>query len=419
MSLKPVLNIEMLNKALKLNKITLTSCFLLGLTLPLKDQFSTISILLVLVVSLFVYYNYSKKNKKTKFVFLLIPFALIFIRLLGYVNGEIEIVTKELVRAIPFLLVPVSFILLNEKNVRINIEKPFYYGLLIGVFMIMIICEYHVIHEIIINSQSLSFLFRWRYLNFNFTNPIGIHPAYLGILIVWLISITLYSNYVSKKFRVFIVLILFGLLFQLVARSALLLSFALILVFILKQHNRLLKFIFFGVITAVVFIIITHPSDYLRSKFFNEQGGNIVFSKKNRFTRLEASLNVFKMAPILGVGSGIDDKLRIQEYKKANDDVAYENKYNSHNQFIEYLSTFGLVGLTIFLIVLVILLNMLFKIKDKVYFFLLIAFIFACITESVLERSLGIKYFSILISLIIIKYINETNSPNILNGSRS
>ncbi|PHS62305.1 MAG: hypothetical protein COB12_10950 [Flavobacterium sp.] len=408
-----------MNKKIKIKRVIGICIFLLGLTLPLKDQFSTISILLILVISLFVYYNYSKNNKKTKFVFLLIPFALIFIRLLGYVNGEIEIATKELVRAIPFLLVPISFIFLNEKNVRINIEKRFYYGLLIGVFMIMIICEYHVFNEIIINSQSLGYLFRWRYLNFNFTNPVGIHPAYLGILIVWLITITLYSNYISKRFRIFIVLFLFVLLFQLVSRSALLLSVALVSVFILKQHNRLLKFIFFGFITAFVFVIITHPSDYLRSKFFNEQDGGIVFSEKNRFTRLEASLKVFKMAPILGIGPGIDDKLRIQEYKKADDDVAYKNKYNSHNQFIEYLSTFGLVGLTIFLIVLVILLNMLFKIKDKVYFFLLIAFIFACITESVLERTLGIKYFSILISLIIIKYINETNSSNILNGSRS
>ena len=130
-----------------------------------------------------------------------------------------------------------------------------------------------------------------------------------------------------------------------------------------------------------------------------------------RFKRLEASYNVFKSSPIIGVGLGKDIKMKVEEYRKLNDKIAVEKGFNSHNQFFEYLAAYGLIGGGIFVFVLG--LFFYFLVKHKYYFYLLIFLniVFATITESLFERALGIQYYSIIVSIAILKF-NALNTSN-------
>ena len=84
-----------------------------------------------------------------------------------------------------------------------------------------------------------------------------------------------------------------------------------------------------------------------------------------------------------------------------NDKRAIENNFNSHNQYLEYLSTFGVIGFSAFIIVLVWLFRNAWINQEYFLTILLALCMFACVTESFLERELGIKFFSLVAGLII------------------
>jgi hypothetical protein len=139
--------------------------------------------------------------------------------------------------------------------------------------------------------------------------------------------------------------------------------------------------------------------------------------KDKRVERLKVSLDVWKMNPIIGVGPGFDEFYRLQGYEALADKSAMEHNFNSHNQFIEYLTVLGVLGLVAFIAQIVMLFDMSTNSFANFLVYALIALCIGCLTESVLERSLGVKYFSLLSGLILICW--KRDEWNIFNWSRS
>ena len=132
-----------------------------------------------------------------------------------------------------------------------------------------------------------------------------------------------------------------------------------------------------------------------------------------RFSRLTASYEVFKMSPIIGVGPGNDIDLKVKQYALMNDDIAVDNRFNSHNQLFEYLAAYGLIGGFIFIGVNGLLIVFLFKEKQYYYLILLLGFLVSTVTESTFERVLGIQYYCIIVSLGILATISPNDQKNL------
>src|SRR5690606_10664027 len=193
--------------------------------------------------------------------------------------------------------------------------------------------------------------FRWRHLNTNFTAPIGTHPPYVGMIIVWLFVKTLFFEKIKPYIRLSIILFLSIFLIQILARNAIILC--LIVAFYVAVRKFNLKYLFgiFLTFSIVTVLIISHPHEYLREKFFYKLNP---FDKEyydKRFYRLDASIEVFKKSPVFGVGPGNDDDLRVEQYKEKGYLTAYDKRYNSHNQFFEYLVCYGAIGAILFLLI--------------------------------------------------------------------
>lgn len=372
--------------------------FLLGLSLPFKDQYSTI----VMLVSLFFALLSLKSTRidiRSAKVFLIVIALLLLPRLIGFVYFQTEPSTKELVRSLPFLIIPFYFFIFKHKDTNPKLIKSFFTGLIIAIILVFLICEIRVIYSIITKEQPIGYIMRWRYLNFNFTKPIDVHPAYLGILVNWCLLYIIEYKPFRTKLKAFILVCFVLLLIQSIARNALIVAGFIMLYYVFKQGRTEFKYAFIAGALIVAAVSYFHPSDYLRNKiFFVFVDDNPL--EDNRFNRLKASYNVFLQAPLIGVGPGNDNDLRTIEYKKLNEDIAFQKRYNSHNQFFEYLSTYGLIGALCFITVLFILVGVA---KQPLYLrIMVLAFIFASLTESLLERSLGVKSLSIIMGLILL-----------------
>lgn len=394
-----------------LNKVITLLVFCLGLTLPFKDQYSTIVTILLLLSSAILYVKEKKQDDHKGYLYLVvIPFLLIIPRLIGIMTGDFDLAIKELVRALPLLLIPLMFFL--SASVK-ALEKYFYYGLAFGLLLFMFICEGHVIYEMVIGKEPLEYFFRWRHLNVNFAQPLDQHPPYIGILVVWVFIITLFKKYLNKKISYILLVLLCFLLFQLLARNAIIIVIFIALAYVIKRKKPkelwLIGTLGFGLLMVALF----HPHQFIREKIVYKLNPLDEKYKDYRLDRLSASIEVFKQAPFFGVGPENDNVSRRIEYKIMGDSTAFERNYNSHNQFFEYLVSNGITGLLCFLSVLIILIMVTVKNKDYTNLLLIGCFIISCLTESVLERSLGIKYFSVLIALILINHIQNQRSKSL------
>ena len=185
-------------------------------------------------------------------------------------------------------------------------------------------------------------------------------------------------------------------------------------------YNRQWKFLatIFLLFVVMIFAIIAHPSQYYRLKMYHMLGlSDQEDIEDRRFKRLEASYNVFKENPILGAGIGMDSKLKVEEYQKMNDSIAVNRRFNSHNQFFEYLAAYGLLGGSIFIIAFSSFFY--FLIKNRYYFYLLLFLniVFATLTESLFERVLGIQYYAIIVSVVLLKhYSSEFSKVKLANN---
>ena len=135
------------------------------------------------------------------------------------------------------------------------------------------------------------------------------------------------------------------------------------------------------------------------------------FSKKDdRFDRLSASYEIFKKSPIYGYGTASEDSFRLEIFKRNNDLNALEKEYNAHNQFFEYLSTYGIIGGVVYLSFFSLLLIKSIKLKSGFLIFLVLGLFLACITESIFERSQGVVYAASLSAAIAACFSHLNNN---------
>lgn len=388
-----------------MNKDIVLNCclFFLGFSLVFRDQLSTIA--LIVFCCLHIIFNILEKQKITFNVLFLIPAVLVLSRLMGFLNGIPEIAAKELVRSLPFIILFIPFVFYRIVKTQ-KFDKTLYYGILLGLFVFFLICNFHVVSNIITKDQPWEYLFRWRYLNVNFVKPIETHPPYVGVVVVFALVQTVYNTKIKEWIKILISLFLFIFLFQLLARNALIVAILVLFYSFLSKLSLARIALAIIVIGSICFVIYSHPHPYLKEKLIDKLNFTESMSFDRRLNRLEPSINVFRSSPILGVGPGYDNILRKEQYQLLNFDIAFKNNYNSHNQYIEYLVSSGIIGFILFMALVLTLFLLLIRAKDESLIICLAAFCIACFTESTLERSLGIKYFSLLIFLILTKYFN-------------
>ncbi len=407
---------------MNMSKLSLIlSFFFLPLSLFFNNLFLTIFIILFGIYTLT---NFSKNQlsilAKYKILILIfnIPIALLLIGLTY--SSHLDDGFKDLGRLIPLLFISI-YVVINSKYFS-EIILFILSALVLGSVIAALLCWGIAILEILQYNQSIFALLSPEYASHNLADNIGIHSPYLALFVNISIGFCVLAIDLSllniRKWMLYIaILILTLFLFNLMARNAIFCFIFFGIVYLLITKKILILIVFVGIVLALSSYAFLIEKNYLRDRFFksvNVFETETIFSKKDsRFDRLDASYEVFKKFPILGPGTASEDKYRKEQFYINRDSEAYNNNYNAHNQFMEYLSTYGILGGITFILLFGTLFKIVYYKKSFFLFFLTGCFFVANLTESLFERSWGIIIYILLLLVLM------TWDTNVIHKSTS
>ncbi|PTL99317.1 MAG: hypothetical protein DA407_16870, partial [Bacteroidetes bacterium] len=117
--------------------------------------------------------------------------------------------------------------------------------------------------------------------------------------------------------------------------------------------------------------------------------------------------------PLLGVGVGDTQKELDKSFLNITDTNALKySVYNAHNDLLQITVTSGILGLCFYLFCFAYIFQVSFKKKNYIHCSFMLLFLFSGLTESLLERDMGIRVFAFFTILLFIykKQIHENSS---------
>jgi O-antigen ligase len=119
-----------------------------------------------------------------------------------------------------------------------------------------------------------------------------------------------------------------------------------------------------------------------------------VGSSDTRIEVWKASLQLIKNKTFLGTGTGdIKDEL-IKQYTKNNFVLGIQNQYNCHNQYLQFILIFGIVGGLIFPILLILSIKYGIQTKNHLFVQFLVLICLNVLIESMLESKAGVEFYA-------------------------
>lgn len=315
-------------------------------------------------------------------------------------------VMKVLDKYLSFLLLPLVVVFQSKrlKNEIPVILKAFLIGCLLSAVINLGFAFYR---GIIINPSGINF---W-YFTYDFlAEPFKIQPIYLAFFYVFGIFILNHFDY-SKKNKWFYYLAFFILatsVFSLSARNAIacLLILFPVYLFIKKKLSVKKALIVFGVLIGCFFIAIQNP--IVKNRVFKaHKKGNFYSGSSLRLGVWESAYEVSKENFIWGSGKSVAESHLLEEYKKRDLLIPIKYNYNCHNQYLQFLVQYGVIGLVFFFFIIAIYSKKLIQCKNYLGLFWLLLFSITAITESVLMRQWGILSFTFFTSLFLLNNQNK------------
>lgn len=316
---------------------------------------------------------------------------------------------KEIEQNLPLLAMPLLIILggLSKNEFSLTITKALFYSVMAGSLMML----FQSFNDYRITSDINEFTYH------HLAEPFGAGAIYFSfyIVIVLLRINDLAFLFVKKWIGIMSVGFLSIILFLLASKMMLAVG---MLFFILKQRKWIIKNLPYSKIVApailLLIAVLMIPVGQRFSKIFNPQL-DIVMNESYTYdsplnglnlrliqTRLGFEILNEKGAWLMGVGADRSQDLLDQKYIEKGIYTGYENTddkgylgYNFHNQYIETLVRSGITGILALLLMIFVVLRTpsenLFASRWEIGLVLLFF-----ISESVLERQIGIVFFSVL-----------------------
>lgn len=378
---------------------TLLSFVVFTMPFGLVNNLNPIAIILLTVYSVLL--TIRKRNIsfcKNEFQVLPLAYFLFFIVTLTYTKNFGEDL-KQLEKNLPFLIFPLLFFVLSNYINKETKDKIISFFIL-GNIAALLLCLTYSFYMFYWQSNSDPF----NKGSFYFTGLFDLHPTYFSMYLtmcIVLIRTYLRKNkvdlkFVSKVLLMGLTFLLWISIIHLRSRSGilalLLIEIILITAAFIDRYPTLNEKTFWLIFMFFVIPITMNNKVYDFGKEYFKRDTNEAINE--RLKNWDASLSAISEAPILGNGFFGSSIVRDTFFYINGYDTGIDNRYNSHNQFIEITIIGGVLGLVILLLMLFKLL-LLFKNKNDItvlcFFTLLIVIM---MTESILVRQHGIVFFS-------------------------
>jgi len=343
---------------------------------------------------------------KQKLIILLITITYFLWKTFGLVySSHLKEGLKDVESSLSLILFPI-LLFVNKENKEIDVNTLINIQIASAV-LIFLCAESYIVGNIIKQHQSISLVLSYRYGYFNLASVFNNTPNYLSFFIG---LSALYSLYLARKKPInkilysityFLCLIL---IIQLQTRSIIIfVMFSSLLYLIYYQYNKtlLLLITIVAIVFSIIILIPSYNNRYLKKRFFNSFSIENLNKGERRLQRWETTVKLYDKYWLIGTGTGDDSFIRTQNFLNNGLIKSAEKKYNDHNQYLQIITTHGIIGLILFLIPILVLIKYSWEYKYYPPFIFLCLFLFFCITESVLERNKGVVIYSFYLSYFL------------------
>ena len=396
--------------------------------------FRSVSTALIFIFAGFNIINYSylsfdKKNIKY-YVIVAIPFLLEILFVWNDI-GSAKLF-KPIEKNLSFLIFPL-FILLNYKayNFYYIADK---YRKITTILIILLLIRFAIISPDFVQKYMLGREL-WE-MGYVITNSFGNHAPTVNMQLAFIVLLNLYfllKNSSKNTFLNTFLLLLstFELIIintRLSLGSLVVCSFIMVIGFAYKKYKEKSIYIIasFLIITSSILIIAFISNPYMKEKY-----SSVTFSNMDKIGKLDevenpdgvlhnalvtrvtiwqSTIEVAKKNIITGYGSANAKNALFNYYKESNQKFLSKYEFPVHNQFLDYLLRFGIIGIIALLFYFIYIFRISIISKNIIGFVFTLNFLFSNLFDDYLILFGGIVFSSIWFCLIISSYLNKTNN---------
>lgn len=383
-------------KNLKNNPVVFNWLLILTAVSLVFPDYSLVSkfMILLAIYWLFFYNSLQEKIwllKQNWLPFLSVSF-LFWIAVIGMIySHNLRGAIHDLILKLPFLLLPL--IIFSSKNI-IGFKTVYKYFSFTVLFVSI---------SSIFQALILKYLYETDYMYYQefsfFTNK---HPTYFGLMLVLAFIYFLIDVLKNKQLNFINLLALFFLLITLFINAN---RMSLIIVFLdalfLSWYGFSGQKKWLSVFLLLLLSLGMTQTHFFQNRIlpsFNQKDGDLVKRIRNANLVIKTIQN---QNFLIGRGTESNRDDLYQRYKQAGAKIAYKEKYNAHNQFLETTLDFGFLGLLVLLIFMGYHLYRIIKHKQIAFLVIYLSIVAFMFTESILERQVGIILFALFLSLIL------------------
>lgn len=356
----------------------------------------------------------------------LIAFYLLHVVSLLYTSnlGEGNYQLEKKISYLAFAVVIVTSLPLSRKQFDLVLKV-----LVLAVIVASIVCLGYAFHR---NHYLETFRdpvwFYWTY--YDFTEIIGVQPNYLALLAGFAIISGYYflieygSAYTTwKKILMYALIAYLGIFLVLLSGRTSLVAMAFIVgagyLWYFYKTGRLLRGLLAVSILVVALVVVVYQVPIMKERmlqtfgfdedlhWINQMGDGKGGLPSVRLMKWQGSWNIIKDNWLFGISPGDTQDALQEQYKKLDFTLGFEEHYNPHNQYLQTWVALGIVGLLVFLATLYIPLRKAIKQTDYIYIAFIAMFAICFLTESILERQVGIIFYALFNALLLQRQNNE------------
>ena len=402
------------------------------LTIPLSYAINNVALVLLVVTALITF----KKENFTFQINLIYPIALYGLMLISYFwTIDKPTTLTALLKEIPLLLLPFSFLLIKDLSEDQKQKLVKYYS-----YSIVLLVIYFLIRALI--RYFISYDSRVFFYHGDDTVDYGLVPKLLNAIHVSVfVSVAFFyffSKTIKSKFDTLLLIILFGFIVLLSSKNIILVFLLLVLLYVFffsktAHKMRLRNLIVFGLLVGLIFSfgkikerfeqefqtntnksmstnVVEGEPEGVHYISLKEAWSNDLFTPNDYFAgtafrvyQFRIFIELVKEENIFFTGFGLNASYpKIKEkaiqynlYMGNEKEEGYQNK-NFHNQYIQNFAELGVFGFILLIMMLFINLRNALKTKNFIHFAFSILMISLFLTESFLWRQRGVVFFAIL-----------------------
>lgn len=367
-------------------------------SLPFPDYSLNTKALIGLAVYWAFFYNSLKEKKKylqKHFLLFLSISSFFWVPVLGlFYTDNLEGAISEIQLKLPFLILPLIFFSVPFEKSRAFLMDYFVVGVIAASFLALIKIWYFKLNHL------------GEYFHYaRFADFLDRHTTYYALLVViallWLLWTCIKKKHNQLILFATTILLLYVLYLLSVRASIIALLGGFLIIVSTARIKKSIKF--GGLLIIPCLLALVYFTPHFQSRFDLSTTDTTAIHdfdyRKLHWKSVKETIE--HQSLIFGNGTYGNRDFLYEKYKEYGLTAAYKLRYNAHNQLLETVLEFGIIGALIFVGVLLYFIYFLLRHRDYFALSVLTIFLLFMITESIFQRTIGVVFFSVLMCIFL------------------